>query len=120
MTKILIVEDDPSILRGLSDLLAMEGFEVLEARDGAAGLRLGTQEAVDLVVLDVLLPKLTGLEVCRRLREDRVAAPILMLTAKGQEADRARGMAAGADDYITKPFSPRKLRQRMVEILGAA
>ena len=117
MPRLLVVEDDPAILTGLVDLLEREGFEVLTARDGAAGLRRGLKEEVDLIVLDVLLPKVDGYEVCRRLRADNVTIPILMLTAKTQEADKVMGLERGADDYVTKPFGVAELVARVKALL---
>jgi len=115
--RLLVVEDDPAILTGLVDLLEREKFEVLTARDGAAGLKRGLKEEVDLIVLDVLLPKLDGFEVCRRLRADNVTIPILMLTAKTQEADKVMGLERGADDYVTKPFGVAELVARVKALL---
>jgi DNA-binding response OmpR family regulator len=115
--RLLVVEDDPSILTGLVDLLERERFQVVTARDGASGLRLGLKEDVDLIVLDVLLPKLDGFEVCRRLRADNVTIPILMLTAKTQEADKVLGLERGADDYVTKPFGVAELVARVKALL---
>ena len=117
MPRLLVVEDDPAILTGLVDLLEREEFEVLTARDGAAGLKSGLQEEIDLIVLDVLLPKLDGFEVCRRLRADNVTIPILMLTAKTQEADKVMGLERGADDYVTKPFGVAELVARVKALL---
>ena len=113
MPRLLVVEDDPAILTGLVDLLEREEFEVLTARDGAAGLKAGLKEEIDLIVLDVLLPKIDGFEVCRRLRADNVTIPILMLTAKTQEADKVMGLERGADDYVTKPFGVAELVARV-------
>jgi DNA-binding response OmpR family regulator len=115
--RLLVVEDDPAILTGLVDLLERERFEVLTARDGASGLKRGLKEEVDLIVLDVLLPKLDGFEVCRRLRADNVTIPILMLTAKTQEADKVMGLERGADDYVTKPFGVAELVARVKALL---
>jgi DNA-binding response OmpR family regulator len=115
--RLLVVEDDPAILTGLVDLLERERFDVLTARDGAAGLKSGLKEEVDLIVLDVLLPKLDGYEVCRRLRADNVTIPILMLTAKTQEADKVMGLERGADDYVTKPFGVAELVARVKALL---
>jgi DNA-binding response OmpR family regulator len=115
--RLLVIEDDPAILTGLVDLLEREGFEVLTARDGAAGLKSGLKEEIDLIVLDVLLPKLDGFEVCRRLRADNVTIPILMLTAKTQETDKVMGLERGADDYVTKPFGVAELVARVKALL---
>ncbi|MBI4564046.1 MAG: response regulator transcription factor [Planctomycetes bacterium] len=120
MPTILIVEDDRSILAGLADLLRLEGFDVLTARDGATGLKLALHEHVDAVILDLLLPKLDGYDVCRRIRKDGLAVPILMLTAKAQEADKVVGLEVGADDYVTKPFGVAELVARIRALLRRA
>lgn len=117
MARVLVIEDDRSILTGLLDILKSEGFEVLSARDGQEGLKLGLRADVDLVVLDIRLPKLDGFELCRRLREDRLAVPILMLTAKTQEADKVLGLGLGADDYLTKPFGVAEFVARVKALL---
>ena len=117
MTRILVVEDDPAILRGLSDNLKLESYEVATAVDGEAGYRLACEAPPDLIVLDLMLPKLSGYELCRKLRSDGVTTPILMLTARGEEADRVLGLDLGADDYVTKPFSIRELLARVRAIL---
>ena len=120
MTKILIVEDEESILMPLEDNLRLEGYEVLCARDGLEGLSMARKHAFDLVVLDIMLPKMDGFEVCKQLRQDRVMTPILMLTAKSQEVDKVLGLELGADDYVTKPFSSRELLARIKAILRRA
>ena len=120
MTKILIVEDEESILMPLEDNLRLEGYEVLCARDGLEGLSMVRKHAFDLIVLDIMLPKMDGFEVCKRLRQDRVMTPILMLTAKSQEVDKVLGLELGADDYVTKPFSSRELLARIKAILRRA
>ncbi|MBE0711582.1 MAG: response regulator transcription factor [Candidatus Aminicenantes bacterium] len=117
MTKILIVEDEESILMPLEDNLRLEGYEVSCARDGLEGLSMAAEHPFDLIVLDIMLPKLDGFEVCKRLRQDRVMTPILMLTAKSQEVDKVLGLELGADDYVTKPFSSRELLARIKAIL---
>ena len=122
---ILIVEDEADILDLVSVNLAREGFRVLGAADGEAGLALAREQAPDLVLLDLMLPGLDGLQVCRALRADTRtrALPILMLTARGGEADVVAGLDAGADDYLTKPFSPKILVARVRAVLrrrGAA
>ena len=117
MNTILIVEDEESILMPLEDNLKLEGYEVASARDGQQGLSMARGSAFDLIVLDIMLPKLDGFEVCKRLRQDRVMTPILMLTAKSQEIDKVLGLELGADDYITKPFSSRELLARIKAIL---
>ena len=117
MSRILVVEDDAAILRGLVDSLEAASHEVLTARDGEAGYRLLTEEAPDLVVLDVMLPKVGGFELCKRAREEGLTTPILMLTARGEESDRVFGLELGADDYVTKPFSVRELLARVKALL---
>ena len=114
--RILVVEDEPMLRDGLEDLLGGAGHEVTAVEDGAAAVETGRAEAFDLVLLDLMLPKLDGLEVCRRLRVARPALPILMLTARGAEDDKVEGLKAGADDYVTKPFSPRELLARIEAI----
>lgn len=111
--RILIVEDEPEMVVGLRDNFAFEGYQVLVANDGEAGMEAALKNKPDLVVLDVMLPKLSGLDVCRRLRRQGFSAPILMLTARDQEIDKVVGLEVGADDYITKPFSIRELVARI-------
>jgi DNA-binding response OmpR family regulator len=110
---ILVVEDDPAILLGLEDLLAGEGYAVSSARDGWQALELYRREKPDLVLLDIMLPEISGYEVCRRIRKEDAETPILMLTAKGQEADKVAGLELGADDYIVKPFGVSELLARI-------
>ena len=102
--RILIVEDEPALLRGLMDTFRAKGCEVLTARDGEAGLSLALDKNPDLILLDIMLPRVNGYEICRAVREHGMEMPILMLTAKGQEEDIILGLNLGADDYITKPF----------------
>jgi DNA-binding response OmpR family regulator len=113
VTTILVIEDDPAILRGLNLSLRMERYEVLTATDGEAGYRLARDRKPDLLILDLMLPKIGGFEVCRRLRAEGFTAPILMLTARSEEADRVLGLDLGADDYVTKPFSVNELTARV-------
>ncbi|MCH7702378.1 MAG: response regulator transcription factor [Planctomycetes bacterium] len=113
MTRILVAEDEPDMLMGLRENLQMEGYEVLEAVDGEAAVELATKERPDLILLDVMMPKLDGFAVCKRLREAGFTVPILMLTARGQEEDVVRGLELGADDYITKPFGVAELLARI-------
>jgi DNA-binding response OmpR family regulator len=115
--RILVVEDEASLREGLTDLLEGDGHTVVAAADGAIGVERGLAEPFDLVLLDLMLPRLDGLEVCRRLRGARPGMPILMLTARGSEDDKVRGLVEGADDYVTKPFSARELLAR-VRVLG--
>jgi DNA-binding response OmpR family regulator len=120
MTRILIIEDEDSILMPLEDNLRLEGYEVSTAKDGLQGLALAAGHPYDLIVLDIMLPKMDGFEVCRRLRQDRVMTPILMLTAKSQEVDKVLGLELGADDFVTKPFSSRELLARIRAVLRRA
>src|SRR5207302_7668919 len=110
--RILLVDDEQSIQTLLSYPLRKEGYEVVQATDGRAALDRFTEQPFDLVVLDLMLPKIDGLEVCRRLRS-RSSVPIIMLTAKSEEIDKVVGLELGADDYITKPFSMREFRSRV-------
>jgi DNA-binding response OmpR family regulator len=113
MSNILIVEDEPDMVLGLRDNFELEGYKVSVARDGEEGLKKALDEKPDLVVLDLMLPKMSGLDVCRNLRRSSFTAPILMLTARGQELDKVLGLEVGADDYITKPFSLNELLARV-------
>lgn len=113
MARILIAEDEAAMAMGLRDNLEFEGYDVVVAADGEAAVKAATQQSPDLVLLDVMMPKLDGLEVCRRIREAGFMIPILMLTAKSQEIDVVRGLEAGADDYIHKPFSIREVLARI-------
>ena len=117
MRKVLIVEDDQAMAVALSDGFAYEGFGVQVARDGSMGLRLAAEKEVDLVILDVMLPQMSGLDVCRQLRNDGNSTPIIMLTARGQEIDKVLGLKTGADDYVTKPFSFLELMARVEAVL---
>ncbi len=116
-TRILVVEDEEAILMALEDDLGMEGYEVETTGDGAQGLSMARTGSYDLVILDVMLPSMDGFEVCRQLRGSGAQVPILMLTAKSQEIDKVLGLELGADDYVTKPFSPRELIARVRAIL---
>jgi DNA-binding response OmpR family regulator len=115
--KILVVEDDPSILRGLQLNLGMEGYTVRSAMDGEAGLALARSERPDLLLVDVMLPKLGGLEIIRAVRQTDPDTPILVISAKGQETDKVAGLDLGADDYIVKPFSLPELLARIAAAL---
>jgi DNA-binding response OmpR family regulator len=120
MARILVVEDDPAILRGLVDNLACESHEVLTATDGEHAYALARNGTPDLIILDVMLPRMSGYELCRKLRAEGVATPIVMLTARGDEADRVVGLDLGADDYVAKPFSVRELLARIRAVLRRA
>jgi DNA-binding response OmpR family regulator len=115
--RILVVEDEPNMVTGLRDNFEYEGYQVLTAMDGVEGLKRALDEAPDLVILDVMMPKMSGLEVCKQLRAKRPSVPIIMLTARGQEVDKVVGLELGADDYVTKPFSIRELLARVRAVL---
>jgi DNA-binding response OmpR family regulator len=117
MSRILVVEDDPAILRGLSDSLRRESYEVLTAADGESAQHLIEEKNPDLIILDLMLPKLSGYEICRKMRSEGNVTPILMLTARGEEGDRVLGLDLGADDYVSKPFSLRELLARIRALL---
>jgi DNA-binding response OmpR family regulator len=117
MAKILIVEDEPNMVSGLRDNFEFEGYEVITAEDGVAGLSKALHESPDLVILDVMMPRMSGLDVCKQLKAQRPAIPIIMLTARGQEVDKVVGLELGADDYVTKPFSIRELLARVKAVL---
>jgi DNA-binding response OmpR family regulator len=110
--RILIVEDEPALLRGLKDTFAAKGYEVLAAQEGQTGLEMALSKNPDLILLDIMLPRVNGYEICRAVRERGLEMPILMLTAKGQEEDIILGLNLGADDYITKPFRLGELMAR--------
>jgi len=113
----LIVEDEPALMRGLTDLFRGRGFEVLTAVDGLAGLELALSSQPHLILLDIMLPRMNGYEVCRRIRDEKIGVPIIMLTARGQEQDIIRGLDLGADDYVTKPFNLGELTARVNALL---
>ena len=114
---VLIVEDDPTLLRGLSDNFTRKGYAVRTASDGALGLAAALEERSDVVLLDIMLPKVNGYEICSEIRARNIDSTIIMLTAKGQEDDIVRGLELGADDYVTKPFSIRELLARVEAFL---
>lgn len=120
MSCILVVEDDPAILRGLADNLKFESHDVLTATDGELAYRLIREKHPDLIILDLMLPRLSGYEVCRKVRSEGLTTPIVMLTARGDEADKVLGLDLGADDYVSKPFSVRELLARVRAILRRA
>ena len=115
--RILVVEDEPNMVAGLRDNFEFEGYKVITARDGVEGLQKALEQSPDLVVLDVMMPRMSGLEVCKQLRAKRGSIPIIMLTARGQEVDKVVGLELGADDYVTKPFSIRELLARVKAVL---
>lgn len=117
MAKVLIVEDDQAMAIALRDGFSYEGFDVEVAPDGEQGLRLARESKPDLMILDIMLPKMTGLEICKALRDEGSNLPIIMLTARGQEIDKVLGLKLGADDYVTKPFSFMELRARVDAVL---
>jgi DNA-binding response OmpR family regulator len=117
MALVLVTDDDPTVREVVADYLRRDGHEVVQAATGDEALRLVDQRTPELVVLDLMLPGIDGIEVCRRLRASRPSLPVLMLTALGEEEDRVLGLEMGADDYVTKPFSPRELALRVTSIL---
>jgi DNA-binding response OmpR family regulator len=120
MARILVVEDEPPLALGLEDDLKLEGYEVEVARDGETASRRAREQSFDLIILDVMLPQKDGFEVCRELRRAGLRVPVILLTAKTQESDKVLGLELGADDYVTKPFSPRELRARVKAALRRA
>jgi DNA-binding response OmpR family regulator len=117
MKSVLIIEDDPTMLRGLKDNFEFRGYKVFTATDGEQGLNAALNIKPDLIILDIMLPKINGYEVCRLIRKENIPAPIIMLTAKGEESDIVLGLNLGADDYITKPFSIKELLARAEALL---
>jgi DNA-binding response OmpR family regulator len=117
MSRILIVEDDKDLAFGLSDDLQVEGYEVEVVSDGESATKRAREDQWDLILLDIMLPHKDGFEVCRQLRHSGIRTPIIMLTARAQEAEKILGLELGADDYITKPFNPRELRARVKAVL---
>jgi DNA-binding response OmpR family regulator len=120
MAKILLVEDEPEMQRGLKDNLEFEGYKIVATADGKEALRLIGSSTYDLILLDVMLPGMSGFDICKKAREKGIRTPIIMLTAKGEEVDRVLGLELGADDYITKPFSLRELLARVKAVLRRA
>jgi DNA-binding response OmpR family regulator len=118
--KILIVEDDPSFSRAINHIIQKEGYDVITAANGMSGLRMAQEEKPDLLILDVMLPGLDGIEICHRLRQNPPTAtlPIIMLSAKGQEADRTTGLKVGANEYLTKPIDRALLLEKVTSLLG--
>lgn len=117
MSRILIVEDEKEMARGLKDNLEYEGHDVFIAEDGETGVRLALEEQPELIILDIMLPRKSGFDVCKELRAKNVSTPIVMLTARGQEIDKVLGLELGADDYITKPFSVREFLARVRAVM---
>jgi len=117
METILIIEDDPAMLRGLSDNFEFKGYNVITAADGEEGLNAALDKKPDLILLDIMLPKVNGYEICRLIRQENLHMPIIMLTAKGEESDIILGLNLGADDYVTKPFSIKELLARAAAFL---
>ena len=118
--KVLVCDDEPYIVESVSYVVRKAGFEVVVAEDGEEALEKGRQEKPDLIFLDIMMPKITGYEVCRQLKEDPSTRDtyIVMLTARGQEEDEKKALEMGADEFMTKPFSPRKMRAKLLEILA--
>jgi len=117
MTRLLVVEDDPKMLKGLEMFFGSQGYEVQLAVDGEEGASKAIQGEPDVMILDVMLPKMNGFDVCKRVREVKPYLPIVMLTAKGEEVDKVVGLEIGADDYVVKPFSPKELEARVRALL---
>src|SRR5215470_10252138 len=113
LAKVLIIEDEPNMVLGLKDSCEYEGYEVCVARNGKEGLEKASTEKPDIILLDVMLPLMSGIDVCRTLRTRGIETPILMLTARSQEMDKVVGLEVGADDYVTKPFSIKELLARI-------
>ncbi|MCP5551409.1 MAG: response regulator transcription factor [Akkermansiaceae bacterium] len=120
MPKVLIVEDDPALLRGVADNFAARGYRVERASDGETGLELARRARPDLLILDVMLPRVNGYEICRCLRRDGIATPVIFLTARSEESDVLLGLGLGADDYVKKPFGIRELLARAEAVLRRA
>jgi two-component system alkaline phosphatase synthesis response regulator PhoP len=120
MKRILVIEDDRDLLLGLKDNLELEGYEVMTAGDGEQGLARAVQSRPDAIILDLMLPGLGGFDVCRSLRDRGLHSPVLMLSARGQETDKMRGLELGADDYVTKPFSIVELLARIRALIRRA
>src|SRR5512136_2096841 len=117
MKRILIIEDEEPIRMALEDDFRLEDYEVETASDGIKGLAKAENPDIDLIILDIMLPGINGFDICKKLRNQGIRTPIIMLTAKGQEIDRVVGLEIGADDYVTKPFSPRELMARVKAVL---
>lgn len=120
MTQLLIVEDDPQMIKGLHMFFSSQGYQVTEAMDGEAGVACAVDGDPDVVILDVMLPKMNGFDVCKKIRKVKPMLPIVLLTAKGEEIDKVVGLEIGADDYVTKPFSLKELEARVRALLRRA
>ena len=118
--KVLVCDDEPYIVESVTYVVRKAGFEVVIAEDGEEALKAGRDERPDMIFLDIMMPQMTGYEVCRRLKEDPETRDIyiIMLTARGQEEDERKALDMGADEFMTKPFSPRKMRAKLLEVLG--
>jgi DNA-binding response OmpR family regulator len=117
MSRILVIEDEQEMVRGLRDILEFEGYEVVTALNGKVGLQVLAKHTPDCIILDLMLPDLSGYQVCEEIRRQKLTLPILMLTAKSQDYDKIRGLEVGADDYLTKPFSVGELLARVMALL---
>ncbi len=117
LATILVVEDDSAVRRGVVDALTFAGYRVIEAPDGRTGLNAATEGHIDLVLLDILMPKMNGMDVLKAIREELPSLPVIFLTARGLEEDRVAGLRAGADDYIVKPFGPKEMLARVEAVL---
>ncbi|MBE2281751.1 MAG: response regulator transcription factor [Ignavibacteriaceae bacterium] len=117
MSKILVVEDEPNMRKGLADNLEFEGYTVETASDGQEGYEKIMANAYNLIVMDVMMPKMSGFDVCKKIRQEGIKTPVILLTAKGEEIDKVLGLELGADDYVTKPFSLRELLARIRAVL---
>lgn len=117
MTRLLIVEDDAKMLKGLKMFFSSQSYEVLEAADGETGAAKALDEDPDIMILDIMLPKMNGFDVCKKVRKSKPYLPIILLTAKGEEVDKVVGLEIGADDYVVKPFSPKELEARVRALL---
>jgi len=115
--KVLVIEDDRAIRRGISDALEFDGYEPLEAGDGEKGLSMAVETDCDCILLDLILPRMNGLDILREVRESRPSVPVIIITAKGEEDDRVKGLKLGADDYVVKPFSVKELLARVEAVI---
>src|SRR5438128_962721 len=117
MSRVLVIEDEPGLVMALTQRLSSEGYEIASATDGAQGSALGLNEPFDIIILDLMLPRKNGFDVCRDLRQRGINTPVIMLTARGQVVDRVVGLKLGADDYLTKPFAMMELLARIEALL---